>query len=87
MFHLELECPKCNGGGKSDVKGCCTDQCPCDLEQGHCIQHSECIGSLTCGSLGSCGPEYLWSQSLCCQGNYSHVSLIFKWYNFLVVNK
>ena len=67
-FVLEIECNKCSGGNRSMVDGCCSNQCPCGIDEGNCITGSECGGSLKCGSL-NCGPKFLWSGANCCTGN------------------
>lgn len=48
-----------------DVHHCCSDKFPCLNGQGHCHTHSECAGSLICGT-ANCGTTGDLVEANCC---------------------
>ena len=57
----------CYEGDETKVESCCTENFPCEIDEGDCDSDSECAGNLTCGE-DNCGAGFSWSSADCYEG-------------------
>ena len=67
IFNRIVENEDCNGGSKSEVRGCCSKDNPCDEGHGDCNKDQECKGDLVCGRNNCNRGRFSWRGADCCE--------------------
>ena len=57
---------RCTGGSFYQIGSCCTENNPCEVNQGDCDVDDQCKDDLVCGK-NNCGSNFAWKGADCCE--------------------
>ena len=67
----------CKSGTYLEVKGCCSIDDPCDVDEGDCDSDDECKGELICGQANCDEKKFGKNQRTdCCENQRGNIFII-----------